>query len=515
MLQYFLRYMPAALLSLVCLDVVQAAEAENENEGWTILLNGGSLDAWRGYKKDAPTEGWRVEDGVLKHSSGAGDLITREKYGDFDFRFEWRVVKGGNSGVVYRLSETDGPPYMTGPEYQILDNVAHADGMSALTSAGALYAMYPPAEDVTRPVGKWNQGRIVIKNNKVQHWLNGKKLLEAEWGSDDWKAKIAASKFANWKGFGRNDRGHISLQDHGGQAEFKDIRIKRLDAPKASNRESAATRSARILFVTQSAGFKHSTVTRKPTDLSHSERVMTELGVRSGLFRVDCTQDVETDFTPERLRDYDIVMFFTTGAMYDESRILPIPKETLDWFLNDWLKQPGHGFLGVHSATDTFHDYEPFWDMIGGTFDGHPWKSEETVTVAVQDRTHPASAPWGEAFEITDEIYQFRHWQPEKVRVLMSLDMAKTSLKKPYHVPVLWVKNYGDGRVMHMSLGHREDVWSNPNYQESLLGGIRWMMGLAEGDATPNPEVSAEENAKAKQAVKEAGRAKAGLKPAA
>ena len=250
----------------------------------------------------------------------------------------------------------------------------------------------------------------------------------------------------------------------------------------------------RILFVTQSEGFRHPTVTRKESDLSHSERVMKELGVRTGEFRVDCTQDVTTDFTPELLEHYNVVMFFTTGN-------LPISEETLEWFLNDWLKQPGHGFLGVHAAADTYHDYEPYWDMIGGTFDGHPWNSNTEVAIKVHDQSHPASKPWGEQFRITDEIYQFKHWQPEKVRVLMSLDMEQTNLKKPYHVPVLWVKEYGQGRVMHMSLGHREDVWENPKYQESLVGGIRWLTGQEEGDATPNPELDAEQNKLAKAAV--------------
>lgn len=275
-----------------------------------------------------------------------------------------------------------------------------------------------------------------------------------------------------------------------------------LVAPQfAAAQEEGADRPARILFVTQSGGFKHSTVTRGPTDLSHCEQVMTQLGVSSGLFRVDCTQDVEADFTPERLADYDIVAFFTTGTMSDPTRILPIKKENLDWFLNDWLKQKGHGFLGVHAAADTFEDYQPYWDMIGGSFNGHPWTADTTVTLKVNDPTHPAAKPWGQGVTLQDEIYQFKNWQPEKVRVLMSLDMTKTELKKPYHVPVLWVKQYGEGRVMHMSLGHREDVWSNPMYQESLLGGIRWMLGRVEADVTPNPEVSAAEEAAAKAAA--------------
>jgi type 1 glutamine amidotransferase len=256
--------------------------------------------------------------------------------------------------------------------------------------------------------------------------------------------------------------------------------------------QEPARKNARILMVTQSAGFKHGSVTRKDAALSPAERAVTELGVSSGLFRVDCTQDVARDFTRERLANYDIVFFYTSGD-------LPIPQEVLEYFLNTWLKQRGHGFIGAHAATDTFHNYQPYWDMIGGTFNGHPWNQNSTVTITVHDRAHPASKPWGEEFTIKDEIYQFKNWQPEKVRVLMSLNMAKTELKRPYHVPIAWVKNYGDGRVFYISLGHREEVWQNPTYRESLLGGIRWILGQEPGDATPNPEVSAAQEEKAKR----------------
>lgn len=252
----------------------------------------------------------------------------------------------------------------------------------------------------------------------------------------------------------------------------------------------------RMLMVTQSAGFKHGSVSRSLDGLAPAEESMTKLGIESGLFRVDCTQDVEKDFTKENLENYDLVLFYTTGD-------LPISQENLEYFFGTWLKQKGHGFIGAHSAADTFHNYKPYWDTLGGTFDGHPWNAGDTVTITVHDTSHPAAKPWGEEFTITDEIYQFKNWQPEKVRVLMSLNMEKTALKKPYHVPILWVKEYGDGKVMHMSLGHREDVWTNPTYRESMLGGIRWMLGKEPGDATPNPEVSAAEHEKAKAAAGE------------
>ena len=257
--------------------------------------------------------------------------------------------------------------------------------------------------------------------------------------------------------------------------------------------EDAPKGGARMLFLTQSAGFKHGSVSRKDAGLSPAERAMTDLGIASNLFRVDCSQDAAS-ITKEQLDNYDIVMFYTTGD-------LPFKDEVRDYLFNEWVKKKGHGFIGAHSAADTYHNYQPYWEMIGGTFNGHPWGSNQKVTVTVHDKSHPISKPWGDEFEITDEIYRFKNWQPEKVHVLMSLNMAKTSLKEPYHVPIAWVKNYGDGKVFHMSLGHREDVWTNPKFMESMLGGIKWILGQAPGDATPNPELSSAEEAKAKADV--------------
>lgn len=261
--------------------------------------------------------------------------------------------------------------------------------------------------------------------------------------------------------------------------------------PALAADDAQPVRGARVLMVTQSQGFQHGSVTRPDGANAPAEQAMIDLGIKSNLFRVDCTQDVAKDFTKETLQNYDIVFFYTTGD-------LPIDEETRDYFFNDWLKQKGHGFIGAHSAADTYHNYEPYWDMIGGTFDGHPWGSDQTVTITVHDIEHPISKPWGEEFTIQDEIYKFKNWQPEKVRVLMSLNMAKTDLKEPYHVPIAWVKDYGDGKVFHMSLGHREEVWTNPTFQESMLGGIKWILNQEPGDATPNPELSEEQEAKAR-----------------
>lgn len=249
--------------------------------------------------------------------------------------------------------------------------------------------------------------------------------------------------------------------------------------------------AARMLMLTQSAGFKHGSVSRRDEQLSPAERAITELGIKTNLFRVDCTQDA-SKITKEMLDGYDIVFFYTTGD-------LPFSDEVRDYLFTDWVKQKGKGFIGAHSAADTYHNYQPYWEMLGGTFDGHPWGAGDTVTIKVHDQQHPASKPWGDELVIQDEIYKFRNWQPEKVRVLASLDFEKTARREPYHVPVLWVKNYGDGKVMHMSLGHNEHVWEHPKFLESLTGGIRWILGQAEGDATPNPELSKAEHEKAQK----------------
>ncbi len=241
---------------------------------------------------------------------------------------------------------------------------------------------------------------------------------------------------------------------------------------------------SRVLMVTQSAGFRHGSVTRTENTLAPAEVAMIQLGQQTGLFRVDCTQDVESDFTKDNLQNYDMVMFYTTGP-------LPIAESDLDYFFQTWLKQKGHGVIGFHSATDTFKEYEPFWDMIGGSFNGHPWGSRATVTISIHEPDHPLMKPFGSEFVIQDEIYQYRHWQPEKVRVLMSLDMSKCKPSKPYHVPVAWVKSYGEGRVYYNNLGHNNETWTNKAFLDSVTAAVRWIRGDVEAESKPNPELSA------------------------
>lgn len=267
-----------------------------------------------------------------------------------------------------------------------------------------------------------------------------------------------------------------------------------LMAPSISQAEKGKTR---ILMLTQSKGYMHGSVKRGQAELAPAEVAMVQLGKQSGLFTVDCTQDAAADFTKENLKNYDIVMFYTTG-------MLPIKEADMQYFLNDWLKQKGHGFIGFHSATDTYKSYKPYWDMIGGSFNGHPWNANNTVTITVHNTEHPAMKPFGKEFQFKDEIYQYKNWQPEKVHVLMSLNMEKSNPKRPYQVPVAWAKEWGQGKVFVNNLGHNPQTWANPMFQKSVIGAIKWIRGDTPAPVPVNPELSKKEDAKAAAATKAA-----------
>ncbi len=194
------------------------------------LFDGSSLAAWQAYHGTDVPAGWVVSDGTLFRQSGAGDLMTRDEFEDFELVLDWKISSGGNSGIMYRVATGDTEPYLTGPEYQILDSARHADGTSRLTSAGALYGLYPSPADCEKPAGEWNSAKIVVQGHHVEHWLNGKKVVDCEMGSADWAERVAHSKFAVWKKFGKMARGHIVLQDHGDQVWFRNIRLTPLKA---------------------------------------------------------------------------------------------------------------------------------------------------------------------------------------------------------------------------------------------------------------------------------------------
>lgn len=199
---------------------------------WEVLFDGKGTQQWRAYRgKEFPAKGWSVDaEGLRCHSKGGGgDIVTREQYGNFELEFEWKVSSGANSGVMYRVREDRGASYETGPEYQVLDDARHPDGKNPKTSAGSLYALIAadPAKEL-RPVGQWNQARIVLDGSRAEHWLNGKKVVAYQWGSPEIQSMIATSKFKDWSGFARQTAGHICFQDHGDDVWFRNIRIRKL-----------------------------------------------------------------------------------------------------------------------------------------------------------------------------------------------------------------------------------------------------------------------------------------------
>ncbi|HJS48276.1 MAG TPA: DUF1080 domain-containing protein [Gemmatimonadales bacterium] len=196
--------------------------------GWRSLFDGRTTAGWRGYRMDTMPAGWTVVEGALTRTGEGGDIITRDQFGDFDLELEWKLGPAGNSGIMYRVTEAGENTYHTGPEMQVLDDAGHRDGVSRLTAAGAAYGLYPAPAGAVRPAGEWNAARIVVRGRHVEHWLNGVKLLEYELQSPDWEAKVRASKFAEWPGYGRAERGHIALQDHGDRVAYRNIRIRAL-----------------------------------------------------------------------------------------------------------------------------------------------------------------------------------------------------------------------------------------------------------------------------------------------
>lgn len=209
---------------------------EEAAAGWRLLFDGGTLAGWRGYRMENVPPGWSVADGTLaftpvprdaaQQRAPAADLITMDTFADFDLSLEWRVGSGGNSGVFFRVAETQQAPYWSGPEMQILDDAGHPDGRNPKTSAGANYGLHAPAEDVARPAGEWNQARIVVRGPRVEHWLNGVRIVSYELWSDDWRRLVGASKFGKWPDYGMAPSGHVGLQDHGDPVWFRNVKIR-------------------------------------------------------------------------------------------------------------------------------------------------------------------------------------------------------------------------------------------------------------------------------------------------
>jgi hypothetical protein len=214
-------------------DAVAGETQTAASADWIALFDGSDLSQWRGFRRDDVPASWRVEDGTLAFTpldDGAqrGDLITREQFSDFELELEWRISPGGNSGIMYRVSEDHPQTWHSGPEMQVLDDDAHQDGITPMQRSGALYDLIAAPDGIARPAGEWNQVRIVLQGDRIQQWLNGRQTADIEIGSDEWNRIVGASKFGEMPGFAANRSGHIALQDHGDAVWFRNVRIRPL-----------------------------------------------------------------------------------------------------------------------------------------------------------------------------------------------------------------------------------------------------------------------------------------------
>jgi type 1 glutamine amidotransferase len=250
-------------------------------------------------------------------------------------------------------------------------------------------------------------------------------------------------------------------------------------ARAADTKDTRPGAKKRLLVITESKGFVHDVVNRHGKDLSLAEKVLTELGQKSGDFDVVCSQDSRKEITAENLKHFDAVFFYTTG----ELPLSEVQKSDLLAFIRS-----GKGFAGSHSATDTFYKWAQYGDVVGAYFAGHP-PGLQKIRVIVEDTHHPATKHLGKSFAIEDEIYKFRGpYSRDKLHVLMHIDMGSTkNLWRPDgDNPLAWTHQYGKGRVFYTALGHAASVWEDPRFQQHLLGGLRYVLGLAQGDATPS-----------------------------
>jgi len=222
-------------------------------------------------------------------------------------------------------------------------------------------------------------------------------------------------------------------------------------------------RKGKLLYMTLTKGYHHASV-------EPSKQIVKQIGDKSGAFETTVTEDVGA-FTAQNLKNYDAVMFNTTGE-------LPMTDDEKQAFVA--FVRSGHGFVGVHSATDTFYMWSTYGDIIGGWFNNHPW--HQMVTITVEDPTSPLVSFLGKSFQVNDEIYQISDFKAETSHVLLRLDPSSVNLQKEgvvrryYGWPIAWTRMFGKGRVYYNALGHEDAVWNDSRYQEMLLNGIKWVM---------------------------------------
>jgi hypothetical protein len=205
---------------------------QERKEGWKILFDGKSTKGWRTYQ-NKPADSWVAEDETL-HCQGKdkakvrGNLITNDQYENFELSIDWKLTPYGNSGILYLVSEQYKEPYLSGPEYQIIDDKGYPEKLQDWQTTGANYAMDPPKTNAAKPIGEWNHTVIIVNKGHVEHWLNNIKVVEYNLWTDEWKKHKMEGKWKDAPGYGSNKKGHICLQDHGSEIWFKNIKLREL-----------------------------------------------------------------------------------------------------------------------------------------------------------------------------------------------------------------------------------------------------------------------------------------------
>jgi Domain of Unknown Function (DUF1080) len=219
---------------------VNTLSNEEKKDGWQILFDGHSTKGWHRYGGGPAGSAWKIVDNALQldtsnkvngENKDGGDLTTDEDYDNFDLKLQWKISKGGNSGVIFYVYEDSvkyKKPYNTGLEMQVLDNDGHPDGKIIKHRAGDLYDLVSCKHETVKPVGEWNDAEIKSLHGKLDLYLNGENVVSTTLWDDNWKKLVAGSKFKDWQGFAAFKKGKISLQDHGNMVWFRDIKIKKL-----------------------------------------------------------------------------------------------------------------------------------------------------------------------------------------------------------------------------------------------------------------------------------------------
>ena len=222
-------YSYCVMLGFACGTLMSAAATSADTPSWQPLLQDHAAPELRGWQTPGLPGGWHVGGGVISKEGETEDLVTKQNFGNFELELEWKLGKGGNSGIFYRGTRDYDHIYWSGPEYQLLDDANAPDGKNRLTSAAAAYGLYPAPAGVVQPYDHWNKTRIVIKGTHVEHWLNGRKVVDYELQSAEWKSKVAASKFSAYPNYGMAATGMIGIQgDHNGSLAIRRMRIREL-----------------------------------------------------------------------------------------------------------------------------------------------------------------------------------------------------------------------------------------------------------------------------------------------